>query len=185
MSRIRRVLERLKAAAERVPSAPSSYPLAAPRFGPGCCDGELAELQSEFVSGLPADYLEYLSLCRRIDAADVFNGYFLYSPLRLSRVKGEQGAPRFLHVGVGPALQEIFVTTIGSDGGGNRFLMGTSATGHGQIWKWSHDAELRFDGMGKDGLLLLAADFGAFLERMADDWEHFAAGEHDWPYFAG
>jgi SMI1 / KNR4 family (SUKH-1) len=185
MSRIRQAVERLRVAAERIPLLDAAYPLSAPRFGPGCCDGELAELDSGFNQGLPADYLEYLSLCRRIEAADVFNGYFLDSPLTVGRVQREDGVPRFLHVDSGPTMQEVLVLSIGSDGGGNLFFMGTSAAGRGQIWKWSHEAEVRSDGMAKDGLTLLAPDFSGFLERMAQDWEHFAEDDRDWQYFSG
>ena len=185
MSRIRQALDRLRTAAERVPLLDSVCPLSAPRFGPGCCDGELSELDGGFKPGLPADYLEYLSLCRRIDAADVFNGYFIDSPLTIARPQRQDGVPRFLHVGGGATMQEIFVISMGSDGGGNLFFMGTSAVGQGQIWKWNHETEVRFDGMAKDGLTLLAPDFSGFLERMAEDWEHFVAGDHDWEYFSG
>jgi hypothetical protein len=62
--------------------------------------------------------------------------------------------------------------------------MATSAVARGQIWKWSHEAEVRFDGMAKEGLTLLALDFSGFLDRMAQDWEHFA-GDHDWKYLSG
>jgi hypothetical protein len=183
MSHIATVLDRLRKAGARVPELPSPYPLKPPRFGPGCTPAEVEELLGDASVHVP-EYAQYLGLCRRIDAPDVFCGYFLHSPLQVARQTSSQ--PRLLHVDEGPGNQaEVRVLVIGSDGGGNLFLMGTSPPHAGSVWKWNHEHEVRFDGMAKDGLTLVAPSVGGFLDRLATDWEHFANGDRAWSYFAG
>ena len=185
MSRMRRAFERLQNAAGRVPLLPSPYPLEAPTFGPGCCAGELEELQAAFRHPLPSDYTEFLGMCRRVVAADVFNGYYLYSPLRLSLPGTDNAAPGRLHVGSEPHLEEVWVFAVGGDGSGNQFIMGCGAARHGHVWKWSHEAEVRFDGVASQGLTHLSDSFSGLLERMADDWEHFCTHDRTWQYMSG
>ena len=38
----------------------------------------------------------------------------------------------------------------------------------------------RFDGVVCEGLLLLSRSFEGFLERIADDWEHFVSQDMEW-----
>ena len=159
----------------------SPYPLRQPHFGPGCCSAEIEELLGDCHERLP-EYSEYLALCRRVDATDVFNGYFLFSPVHAVQ-RGE--GPRLLHVGSGPDLSEVRVLPIGGDGGGNLFLMGYSPNAAGAVWKWDHEYGARFDGMAKDGITKIADDFAGFLERIAEDWEHFTSGDRAWHYVSG
>lgn len=175
-------LERLRRAGDRIPSLESPYALLAPTFGPPCCAAEVAELDDLFQGALPSDYLKFLALCRGIVAMDVFNGYQVYSPLRRP---SSLGIPSFLHVVMDGGLQEVRVTAVAGDGGGNQFLMGTSDMGRGHIWKWNHEHPPRFDGMAREGLSLVAPTFAAFLTRIADDWEHFVENDRKWHYLAG
>jgi hypothetical protein len=183
MNQVRLALDRLRRAALAIPGMSSPYPLLEPRFGPGCCDGELEELRQGFRGprALPEDYVEYLSLCRRIDAADVFNGYFLFSPLRLCGSAG----PSSVQVPDLGIYDEVFVLSVGGDGGGNLFVMGTSPSALGFIWKWNHECPPRFDGVALKGVTLVARGFTEFLDRIAEDWEHFAAGDKEWAYVSG
>jgi hypothetical protein len=183
MSRVSDALERLRTAGSRVSRADSDAALEGPKFGPGCCAGELDELDAWWADGLPDDYREFLQLCRSVAAPDVGSGYFLYSPLLL--LCRDYTIPKLVHVTLPTTLQEVFVAAIGGDGGGNQFLLGMSAAGRGRVWKWSHDYPVRFDGMAKDGLTSLAESFSRFLERVGDDWEHFLAGDRSWSYMSG
>jgi len=183
MSRVRDALDRMLRTAGRVADQRAVYPLEAPTFGPGCCAGELDELQQAFHAALPPDYLEFLSLCRRIVASDVFNGYYLYSPFGLSRA--DSSIPRRLHVGTEPRLQEVPVVAIGGDGGGNQFLLGFGEVSSGHVWKWNHEHPVRSSGVVRQGVTEIAGSFSEFLERVADDWEHFEQNDRSWVYLSG
>ncbi len=180
MTRIEAAMARLRQCAERIGSLQAPYAREMPFFGPGCCEAEIAELLGNRAPRL-AEYGEYLRLCRRIDAADVFNGYSLFSPLLVVQ---QTEAPRRLLVGREPQLLEVEVLAVGGDGGGNLFLMSTSSNQPGAVWKWDHESGARFDGVARDGLTEVAGDFAGFLERIATDWEHFAAGDDAWSYLA-
>jgi hypothetical protein len=58
---------------------------------------------------------------------------------------------------------------IATDGGGNAFVLGAS----GQVWQWNHET---------DKLNLVAASFGAFLERVAEDWAAFVSEKPGWRF---
>ncbi|MFO0696685.1 MAG: hypothetical protein U0230_24155 [Polyangiales bacterium] len=183
MSRVESVLQRLRAAGGLVSGTKSLHPLRDAVFGPGCCAGELTEFASWWRGGLPGDYEELLSLCRSVSAPDVHNGYFIYSPLAVARQ--DASIPRRLHVVIGEALEEVGVTAFAGDGAGNQFLLGMGGVGRGMVWKWSHERPVRFDGVATEGLTLEASSFVEFLERIAEDWEHFVRGDHDWVYLSG
>jgi hypothetical protein len=180
MSRVSDALDRLREAGAALSRLASVTPLKAPTFGPGCSTGELDELQER--GPLPGDYVEFLSLCRRIVASDVFNGYYLYSPLGRP---SDTAIPRRLLIGAEPTLQEVAVSAVGGDGGGNLFLMGVGPIAAGRVWKWNHEHPARSDGVTREGLTEVADSFATFLQRVAEDWEHFARGDRDWPYISG
>lgn len=182
MSRIEAAIARLREAARRVPLLESPYPLHGPHLGPACCEAEIEELEQVVRGSLPSEYREYLATCRRIDAEDVFCGYFLFSPLRI--VGGDGSRPRF-HVKLRGQLDEVWVVPVGGDGGGNLFVMGTTENASGVVWKWNHEHPVRFDGMAQEGLMQVASSFAEFLERLATDWEHFVGGDRGWAYLAG
>ena len=180
MTRVSDALDRLRVAGAALPRLRSVHPLEAPTFGPGCCTGELDELQER--RRLPYDYVEFLSLCRRIVASDVFNGYYLYSPLGRP---ADSSIPRRLLVGAEPRLQEVAVSAVAGDGGGNQFLMGVGSVAAGRVWKWNHERPVGLDGVAREGLTEIADSFTAFLERVADDWEHFVRNDPAWSYISG
>ena len=182
MSYISEYLDRLRLASSMMASN-STFPIAEPIIGPGCSSGEIEELQEISRNALPIDYLEFLSLCRRVVAQDVYNGYFIYSPISVGHF--DSSIPRFLHVELNQEIQEVWVVCIAGDGGGNQFLMGTSNATNGYIWKWSHEFPPRFDGMASEGLKLVAKSFTQFLALVVDDWEHFAAHDNQWQYISG
>ncbi|MFO0551529.1 MAG: SMI1/KNR4 family protein [Polyangiaceae bacterium] len=153
-----------------------------PRFGPGCCNGELDELGAWY-RGLPADYREFLSLTRSVHAADVFNGYFFYSPLQVAR--RDDSLPRVLQLAVSGPIEEVPVVAVAGDGGGNQFVLGMAGQRRGWVWKWCHEYPVRFDGVANMGLTQVASTFAAFVERVAEDWEHFARDDQTWAYLSG
>ncbi len=180
MSRASEALDRLRKAGAALSTLESVYPLEAPTFGPGCCIGELDELQEK--CPLPEDYVEFLALCRRVVASDVFNGYYIYSPLGRP---ADSSIPRRLLVGVEPRLEDVLVLAVAGDGGGNQFLMAVGSEAAGQVWKWNHERPVRFDGVAREGLTVVAGSFTAFLERVAEDWEHFVHDDRAWSYISG
>ncbi len=181
MSPVEAALHRMRAAAEQVAMVESPYPLSPPHFAAACSSAEVDELLGSAALRV-RPYVEFLNLCREVDAADVFNGYFLFSPLSASR---QMHGPKRLHVGEEPNLVEVDVLAVGGDGGGNLFVMGISANLPGRVWKWNHEHAVREDGTAIDGFTDIADDFEGFLDRFALDWEHFVANDADWRYISG
>jgi len=101
MSRVETALLRLRESAARIES-----PLRPPIFGPPCTEAEVEELLGRAAPRL-GEYCEYLRLCRRVDAADVHAGYFLFSPIRIAA--RDSSEPRRLHVQRGGMLDEVAV----------------------------------------------------------------------------
>lgn len=181
MSPVEAALRRMRAAGERVAAVESPYPLTPPHFAAGCSSAEIDELLGSAARRVQP-YVEFLGLCREVDAADVFNGYFLFSPLSVTR---QVHGPKRLRVGEEPGLLEVDVLAVGADGGGNLFLMGTSANLPGRVWKWNHEHAVREDGTAIDGFIETASSFESFLDRIALDWEHFVVNDADWRYISG
>jgi len=179
MTRIETLLKRMRVAGPKILDLELYYEAEAPSFEPGCHEAEIEEIEGAWP--FPPDYREFLLRCRRVDAGDIFNGYFLFSPIGVATTS----APRRLFVGSEPHLEEVRVSPIGGDAGGNMFLMGRSPNALGLIWKWNHEFPPRFDGVAREGLLLVAQSFEEFLARVADDWEHFVAGDREWEYLSG
>lgn len=181
MTSVETALRRMRAAAERVATLDPPYPLEPPRFAAGCSPAEIDELLGDAASRV-RPYAEFLSRCRSVDAADVFNGYFLFSPIDVIR---QAHAPRRVLIGQEPFLAEVEVLAVGGDGGGNLFVMGTSVNAPGRVWKWNHEHPARADGTAIDAVTEVAADFVSFLERIALDWEHFVANDAEWRNISG
>ena len=174
-------LRRLKATGEEVAAMELPYPASAPSFGPACCDAEIEELLASYRAAVPG-YATFLSACRRIDGADVHNGYFIYSPLTAVT---QLHTPRRIVVGDEPRLREVPVLAVGGDGCGNAFLIGLDGPEAEAVWKWNHEHPPREDGVGRTGLVKIADSFVAFLDRLATDWERFASGDTTWTYVSG
>ncbi len=58
---------------------------------------------------------------------------------------------------------------VATDGGGNAFLLVAS----GRVWRWDHET---------DNLKLVAESFGAFLERVAEDWAAYVSEKPGWRF---
>jgi SMI1/KNR4 family protein SUKH-1 len=115
---------------------------------------------------LPEDVRHFFGGCDEVIAMDVHNGYRLGGTDWLGRALQEETFPRYVQTDGGPNRVIPFAT----DGGGNAFLVGV---GHDGVWRWDHET---------GHTEAVAGTFGEFLCRVADDWEHFAAGDHDWRY---
>ena len=58
---------------------------------------------------------------------------------------------------------------VATDGGGNAFLLSAS----GVVWQWNHET---------GEVENVAPSFGAFLERVAEDWAAYISDEPDWRF---
>jgi hypothetical protein len=97
---------------------------------------------------------------------DVHNGYWIGGTTALTRSVSRGDFPRTIESGG----ETVSVAPIATDGGGNAFLV----TAHdGQVWRWDHETGT---------LAAVAVSFGAFLERVARDWERAASGDANWEY---
>jgi hypothetical protein len=67
------------------------------------------------------------------------------------------------------AANEEAAIPVAIDGGGNAFLLGAS----GRVWRWNQET-------GR--LNLVAASFGAFLERVAEDWSAYVSEKPGWRF---
>jgi hypothetical protein len=167
MDRIERALERLRAVAAEIPRFEAGYPLEAPLLLEPADEAEVRSVEVEVGELLPEEYRMFLARCGGISAMDVWNGYALHSCpdmrriLRNDSMRERIGGERLL--------------PIGSDGGGNGFML---AVPSGDVWKWRYD---HFT----EPFEKLTASFSEFLERMADDWEHFARSDGQWNYMSG
>ena len=184
MSDVQKIVVRLRELAERIPSMESSYPLSQPTFGAGCSEREVLALQKAIGAPLPDDYREYLSSCGRIDAADVFNGYFVYAPHDVARLHASGEVPGLIRYSEGAIVIESRVIAVGGDGGGNQFLLSTTAPWVGRMWKFDHEAGFA-DGVAGQGIRAIAETFSGFLERVATDWERFIEDDQEWEFLSG
>ena len=107
---------------------------------------------------LPADLREFLERTGSVAALSVHNGYWL------------GGVERLIEQSVSPRTADgERAIPVATDGGGNAFLLGSS----GIVWRWDH-------GTGK--LERVAASFGAFLERVAEDWAAYISDKPGWRF---
>lgn len=127
-----------------------------PRFGPPATSQSLVELERTAGFALPQDLRDFLEQTESIVAMSVHNGYWLGS---IRELIDRDSFPRV-------AEREAAIP-VATDGGGNAFLLGAS----GHVWRWNHET---------DELKLVAATFGAFLERVAEDWAAYVSGKRNW-----
>ena len=111
---------------------------------------------------VPASLVEFFAACDQITAMSIHNGYTL---------GGAAWVLRELKNGTFPQqVESQAVLPFGTDGGGNAFLVGIAEDA---VWGWNHET----------GELTRVADsLAAFLNRVADDWEHYADGDNAWRY---
>lgn len=129
-----------------------------PRFEPPLTGQSVIELERMAGFALPGDLREFLGQTESIVAMSVHNGYWVGSIKPL--IEGNTW-PRV-------ANGEVTIP-VATDGGGNAFLLGAN----GQVWRWDHET---------DKLKLVAASFGAFLERVAEDWAAYVSEKPDWRF---
>jgi hypothetical protein len=169
------VLAQMRRVAARIPSLRSSYALAAPSFHSPASKAKIHALDVELAAPVPADYRAFLALCGRVSAMDVHNGYDLLPPPLALRIRRQDAIPK--------AIDAVAVLPIAADGGGNLFLLGVHPP-H-EVWKWNHEIGAARDGAlpsESEALSHVSYGFTAFLQRVVQDWEHFAEGDDAWPF---
>jgi len=134
-----------------------------PTFSPPAPAASIRAFEVAVGFPLPAELRDFLSLCDAVVAMDVHNGYWLGGSAVLTRGVSLGYFPRSVEVGGEP----VAVAPVGTDGGGNAFLV---TAGDGRVWRWDHET---------GGVAAVAGSFAAFLRRVAEDWEHAAAGDAD------
>lgn len=155
----------MRRVAAQIPNVPSPYMLEAPSFAEPPHPADVHALAEAFGS-VPSDYQAFLGLCGRISAMDVHNGYDILPPSLSLRIHQEGHVPK--QVGSVPVLP------VAGDGGGNLFLLGIRAP-H-SVWLWNHETGM---------VVEVSLGFTAFLQRVLEDWEHFARGTKNWRYLVG
>lgn len=182
-SEISRLLGEMKALGARLPSLSLLYPLEAPIFGPPASWADIAALEQQAASTLPADYKEFLQECGPVSAMSFHNGYdFLARPV-IQRIMSQYvEVPRTVLRGDG----RVSIVPIAGDGGGNLFLLATRPPC--TVWKWDHETGAATDGVLPEestALLPVAENFTGFLRRVIEDWRHFLDEDTNWSYLSG
>jgi hypothetical protein len=129
-----------------------------PHFDPPASPQSVAEIERVAGFTLPADFRDFLERTEAVVALSIHNGYWLGG---VECLMEESDAPR-------TAGGERAIP-IATDGGGNAFLLAAS----GIVWRWDHET-------GK--LARVASSFGAFLERVAEDWEAYVSDKPGWRF---
>ena len=125
-----------------------------PHFDPPGSAATLAAIEKMAPFPLPADFRKFLSRTNAVVGMSVHNGYWIGQIDRLSLTD----FPRL--VGGEPALP------IGTDGGGNAFLL--AANGH--VGRWDHETGTFAE---------VAPSFETFLERIVADWAAYISDTPD------
>ncbi len=156
----------MKNAVSRLASVAARYPTeSAPRFAAPCRAAELLDLQGATGLPLPAEVRSLLSTHSSIVAIDIHKGYWIGGPTNLARSVRRGDYPTFVEAETG----RVRAQPVATDGGGNAFLI----TETGDVWRWDHET---------GGTWHVAESFEAFLNRIADDWEHYLAEDRGWVY---
>lgn len=135
-----------------------------PRFDPPATADQIAELDRRS-RPLPDDLRAFLLTAAQVVAMDVGNGYWLGGRVTFEP-QPDDGWPGLVETDAAP----VSVIAVATDGGGNAFLL---APASGAVEHWDHET----------GRTRRVADsFAAFLVRVADDWQAFAADTPGWTY---
>jgi hypothetical protein len=129
-----------------------------PRFASPATLQEIADLERAAGFALPPQLREFLEQTASVVAMSVHNGYWLAG---IKQLLNGDGLPR--------AVDGEAAIPVATDGGGNAFLV----TSSGAIWRWDHEA-------GK--VKLVADSFGAFLERIVEDWAAYIDERPGWRF---
>jgi hypothetical protein len=139
---------------------------ARPIFGAPSSADQIGVLESTIGGPLVPSLRSFFETHDSISAMDVHVGYW---------IGGIDTILRSLRSGDFPVtIESRSVFPIGSDGGGNAFLIPIDADG--PVWKWSHET---------GEVCKIAESFERFMDRLADDFRMFAAGKDDWAFMAG
>ncbi len=158
--RIEDALARLREAAERLLESER------PRFHGAASVQQIDALETALGNRIPDDFRRLLQICDAIVAMEVHNGYWIGGAEALAEGVAREYLPRMISDGLtsAPAIP------IATDGGGNAFL---ARVADGSVWRSDHET---------GNVEPVASSIDGFLQRVADDWVHFAADDHDWHY---
>jgi hypothetical protein len=129
-----------------------------PRFEPPATSQGITELERAAAFDLPADLREFLEQTNSVLAMSVHSGYWLGG---IKQLLNEGTLPR--------VVEDEAAIPVATDGGGNAFLLASS----GAIWRWNHET-------GEANVV--ADSFGAFLERVVDDWAAYIDERPGWRF---
>jgi hypothetical protein len=132
-----------------------------PTFAAPANEDAVAKLERMAGFSLPADLRTFFALTDAVVGMSVHNGYHIGGTETLAGIVESAAMPRRVPDGL--------AVPVGLDGGGNGFLL--SATG--RVWGWNHEI---------GSLSEIAESFGAFLDRVASDWNAYVADTRDWRY---
>jgi len=163
MPELKDVLARLRAIAGNLPHDER------PIFSPAPPAEAITSLQACVHLPIQDDFISFLKECDAIIAMSIWNGYWVGGVSTLARSIRRKDYPSQLSRKWG----QPDVMPVATDGGGNAFLM---CLKDGSIWKWDHET---------GDCTTVARDFISFLIRIAEDWEHYLAGDRSWNYLAG
>lgn len=131
-----------------------------PSFWPAATPASVERLEQAAGVRLPNDFYEFLFQADAVIAMDIQNGYWIGGTEGLALNIGRSDFPH--------NVEGMKVIPVATDGGGNAFLLAVAGD---HVWQWDHET-----GHVKE----VACSFVAFLSRVADDWEQFAAGNNNW-----
>ena len=176
---IKAIVPRLQRLGSEIAVLDFGYPVEAAQFSPPAVRSEIDGLEKRVGVRLPRDYRAFLRECSGFSAMDIHNGYHIAPPGHV-RVGGKEDgcAATILLSG-----SELRVLVVGSDGGGNLFLLGVGA-GITKAWKWNHErpADELIVADSHPALSDLGSGFSDLLRRIAEDWQHFLDDDGDWEY---
>ena len=137
-----------------------------PTFRGAASAQQIDALEAAVGNRIPDDFRMLLQTCDAIVAMDVHNGYWIGGAEALARSVARGDFPRVVSDGStsAPAMP------IATDGGGNAFL---ARIADGSVWRFDHETGI---------VEPVASSIDGFLHRVAEDWVHFAADDHQWHY---
>jgi hypothetical protein len=122
-----------------------------------------------------AEFIEFYSKCGGLDLPSIWNGYFIFTPPKISQLFASQNVPT-------KVISENYngsIMVFGSDGGGNLFAAYENAVLYlphaiisNQIITYSYTPKP----------LLLSEEFNDFLERLLADTIAFIKRDPTWVY---
>jgi hypothetical protein len=149
-------VDRLRALADEFPRPGCDWE-ERPRFEPPATSQAIAELELAVGFQFPAELREFLEQTDSVIALSIHNGYWI------------GGISQLLNGDLPRVADGQAVIPVATDGGGNAFLLGLG----GAIWRWDHET-------GR--VELAAASFGAFLERVVEDWMAYIDDRPGWRF---